>query len=146
MENPLVGELTDAQLLEAFNSADSVLDGLHEVATLIVRALPPQAEYDATVTLLRKLVDYQHTKNTSLQTASTQAASEPTGAICEDCNDAVRYRRLIASGEFVPSIFGGWAPRALTEKPATKEELDFALDNENAPASVAARIWQGNPV
>lgn len=46
--------------------------------------------------------------------------------------DAERYLRLVGSGDFVPSIFGGWALRTLTDKYATKAELDAAVDSDAA--------------
>lgn len=68
-------ELSDESLLQAFNSGDSVLDGLHEVASLVIRNLWPKGDYEATVTLLRGLVDCQHSKLVA-QAASAALLSE----------------------------------------------------------------------
>jgi hypothetical protein len=54
------------------------------------------------------------------------------GDLQRDAEDAKRYRRLVESGDFVPSILGGWAIRVLTEERATKEELDAAVDGDIA--------------
>jgi Lar family restriction alleviation protein len=64
--------LTDDKLLRTFNSADSVIDGLHEVASFVMRNLWPKGDYEATVTLLRAVVDEQHRKIVALTAQDAQ--------------------------------------------------------------------------
>lgn len=43
-------------------------------------------------------------------------------------HDAERYRRLVASGKFVPGVNGGWGLGCGAYAKATKQELDAAVD------------------
>lgn len=84
-----------------------------------------------------KYVHSSYPAKPSLEHEALSAIKSLQRELEEARRDAERYLRLVGSGDFVPSIFGGWALRALTDKYATKAELDAAIDRD------AARSKQG---